>query len=87
MVTLLETLAVYLRENANLRRSAEALFVHVNTVTYRLRRIETLTSLSLGDGSDRLVAQLAIEVIRTQPAGDRRVGLAPLVARVAGDGP
>jgi len=82
----LETLAVYLRENANLRRSAEALFVHVNTVTYRLRRIEALTGLSLGDGSDRLVAQLAIEVIRTGPVSERRSALARPSERVAGDG-
>ena len=63
---LLETLAVYLGENANLRRTADALFVHVNTVTYRLRRIESLLQISLTNSDDRLVAQLATELARTR---------------------
>ena len=44
---LVDTLAAYLRQSGNLRRTAEELFVHVNTVSYRLHRIEMITGLSL----------------------------------------
>lgn len=66
---LVETLAAYLRVNGNLRRAGEELFVHVNTVAYRVRRVEEITGLDLANSEDRLLAQLAIEALRTLPVG------------------
>jgi len=66
--TLVDTLGAYLRQNANLRRTAEELYVHVNTVSYRLHRIEMITGLSLSSAADRLLAEIAIESLRVLPA-------------------
>ena len=65
--TLVETLSAYLRQNANLRRTADELYVHVNTVSYRLHRIEMITGLSLSSAPDRLLAEIAIESLRVLP--------------------
>ena len=59
----LRTLAVYFRENGSLQRAARELRVHPNTVTYRLNRVEALTGLDLGRYQDRLMAQVALEIM------------------------
>ncbi|WP_169801236.1 PucR family transcriptional regulator, partial [Streptomyces kanamyceticus] len=45
--TLLHTLETYLAHNGSWARTAEALHLHVNTVHYRIQRIETLTGRDL----------------------------------------
>ena len=60
---LLRSLAVYLRENGSLQRAARELHVHPNTVTYRLNRVEAITGLDLGRYQDRLMAQVALEIV------------------------
>jgi sugar diacid utilization regulator len=60
---LLRTLSVYLRENGSLQRAARQLHVHPNTVTYRLNRVESITGLDLGRYQDRLMAQVALEIV------------------------
>jgi PucR family transcriptional regulator, purine catabolism regulatory protein len=59
----LETLACYFRENASLQRAARALHVHPNTVSYRIHRVEEITGLDLGSYRDRLMAQVALEIL------------------------
>ena len=39
----LRTLAAYLRYHGNVQNAARELIVHANTVSYRLRRIQTIT--------------------------------------------
>jgi len=58
-----KTLAVYLRENGSLQRAAAQLHVHPNTVTYRLNRAAEITGLDLGRYQDRLMAQVALEIM------------------------
>jgi DNA-binding PucR family transcriptional regulator len=41
----METLRTYLDSDLDVSRTAEALYVHPNTVRYRLRRISELTGL------------------------------------------
>ena len=60
---LLRTLAAYLRENGSLQRAARELHVHPNTVTYRLNRVESIAGLDLGRYQDRLMAQVALEIV------------------------
>jgi sugar diacid utilization regulator len=62
--SLLETLAAFLSANGNLRRAGDELFVHVNTVSYRMKRIEEITALDLDSSADRLLASMAIEALR-----------------------
>lgn len=46
---LLETLIVYLRENRNLGKTAEVLYIHRNTIKYRVKRIEEILGCDLKD--------------------------------------
>ena len=59
----LETLACYFRENASPQRAARMLHVHPNTVSYRIHRVEQITGLDLGSYRDRLMAQVALEIL------------------------
>jgi len=62
------TLATYLHANENLRRTAAEMHLHVNTVNYRIRRIEAITGLGLADPRQRLLAQVAVEALRVLSA-------------------
>ena len=57
---LVDTLEAYLRTHGNLNAVARQLFLHRNTVRYRLRRIAKLTGADLDDPDTRLGLQLAI---------------------------
>lgn len=61
--TLIETLRVYLEEDASVARAARRLFVHRNTVRYRLEQIERLTGRSLESTPDRVQLWLALHVV------------------------
>jgi sugar diacid utilization regulator len=66
---LLATLACYFRENSSPQRTARAMHVHPNTVAYRIRRIQEITGLQLGSYRDRLMAQVALEIIDALGSG------------------
>jgi purine catabolism regulator len=61
---LLHTLQVYFAHNGNLSQAAEALFVHRNTLIYRMDRIAALTGANLDDPEIRLAMQLALHIYR-----------------------
>ncbi|MDO9484439.1 MAG: helix-turn-helix domain-containing protein [Actinomycetota bacterium] len=63
---LLQTLACYLEESPSLESSARALFVHPNTVRYRLRRVSELTGLSAQDPRDAYSLRMALTLGRTR---------------------
>jgi sugar diacid utilization regulator len=58
----LTTLACYFRENNSPQRASRILHVHPNTVAYRVKRIEEITGLRLDNYTDRLIAQVALEI-------------------------
>ncbi|HXR54286.1 MAG TPA: helix-turn-helix domain-containing protein [Acidimicrobiales bacterium] len=60
---LVETLDAYLRANSSSRHAASRLFVHVNTVTYRVRRAETIIGRKMDDADDRLLVLTALKVL------------------------
>jgi PucR C-terminal helix-turn-helix domain/GGDEF-like domain len=59
---LFETFRVWLDNNASVRASADALFVHPNTVRKRLHRIERRTGRTLSSPRDVIELTLALEV-------------------------
>lgn len=59
----LSTLACYFRVNNSLQRASAELHLHRNTVSYRVRRVEELTELDFRRYSDRLMAQVALEIL------------------------
>jgi purine catabolism regulator len=61
---LIHTLEAFFAHNGNLSQTAEALFIHRNTLTYRIERIVAITHLDLDKPENRLAAQLALHIHR-----------------------
>lgn len=61
---LVETLAAYLESGGSVEAAARLLFVHPNTVRYRLRRITDLTGLNPTDPRDGYTLRLALTLGR-----------------------
>ena len=57
---LVDTLATYLEQGSSLEATARMLFVHANTVRYRLRRVTELTGYSPSDGRDAFTLWISI---------------------------
>jgi hypothetical protein len=61
---LLETLVTFLDQGLSVEAAARSLFVHANTVRYRLRRIHEVTSYSPTDPRDAYALRLAVTLGR-----------------------
>ena len=61
---LLETLSVYLEQASSLEGAARMLFVHPNTVRYRLGKIADLTGYDLTDPHDGHTVRIALALGR-----------------------
>ncbi|MBN1402730.1 MAG: helix-turn-helix domain-containing protein [Anaerolineae bacterium] len=59
---LVRSLEVFFERNANASETARALYVHRNTLNYRLQRIVEITGLDLNDAEARLAFQLALKI-------------------------
>jgi sugar diacid utilization regulator len=57
------TLGAFLRNNASPQATARELAVHVNTVSYRLQRIQSISGLRLDESEDRLLAGVALKIL------------------------
>jgi len=58
-----ETLKVYLECNCNLLRTAERLFLHKNTLLYRLNHIRSIIRCDLNDADERLLLMLSFKLL------------------------
>lgn len=61
---LLVTLGALLSRNMNLRRTADDLFFHYNTIRHRLQRLQTLLKDGLDDHERRLLISMAVATVR-----------------------
>lgn len=61
---LIETLVVYMEQNRNLGKTAEALYIHRNTMKYRIGRIEELLECNLKDDKTAFNIMICIEAGR-----------------------
>jgi DNA-binding PucR family transcriptional regulator len=71
--SLFRTLEEFLHRRGNISASAEALFVHPNTLRQRLRRIMEISELDLRR-DDWLMVEIAVKLVKLQEA----LGTAPL---------
>lgn len=60
---LLETLKAYLMNNCSIKETAAVLHVHINTLHYRLKRINELTGLSLKDTENLVSFYLSLNFL------------------------
>ena len=70
--TLLETLAAYFHHGSSIEATARALFVHPNTVRYRLRQVAETTGYSPSDDRDAFTLRIALVLGRQSGRGDQR---------------
>jgi DNA-binding PucR family transcriptional regulator len=63
---LLDTVAAFLETGGSLEGAARALYVHANTVRYRLRKVSELVGLDVLQPRDAQVARTALVLGRTQ---------------------
>lgn len=59
---LMETLETYIAHRCDLKRTADALFVHKNTLRYRLKKIEEILEINIEDFNDILSLMLAFKI-------------------------
>jgi DNA-binding PucR family transcriptional regulator len=60
----LTTLIAFLDHGGSIEASARALYVHANTVRYRLRRIQEVSGYNPSNARDAYVLRLAVTVGR-----------------------
>ncbi|GEL08999.1 CdaR family transcriptional regulator [Salisediminibacterium halotolerans] len=61
---LLETLMIYIKENQHLKNTARRLHIHINTLHYRLKKIETLTGSPVKQSDTFVSLYLALLFLR-----------------------
>lgn len=66
---LIRTMEVYFDHNGNFSQAAEALFIHRNTLIYRMERISEISGLDLDNTETRLAVQLALRIHRMMSSG------------------
>jgi len=59
---LIDTFIVYDNQNGNVSQAARVLNMHRQSLLYRLRKIETLTNLSLDNPDDIFLLSISIKV-------------------------
>jgi PucR family transcriptional regulator, purine catabolism regulatory protein len=63
---LVETMSAYFNHHGNISQTAESLFIHRNTLLYRLERIQELTGQDLERADMRLAFHLALKLWQLQ---------------------
>nr|WP_275899500.1 PucR family transcriptional regulator ligand-binding domain-containing protein [Bacillus piscicola] len=59
---LIHSLKTYFHLNESLSKTAKELFIHVNTMKYRLQKIKALTGLSMQNSEDKLMIQIGLKI-------------------------
>jgi purine catabolism regulator len=60
--SLIHTLLIYFDQHENVRKTAQKLYTHHNTVIYRLERVKELLGVDLQEADDRLQLQIALKL-------------------------
>jgi purine catabolism regulator len=60
----IHTLETFFQHNGNLSQTAEAMYIHRNTLIYRLERIASMLHIDLDKPENRLAVQLALYIHR-----------------------
>ena len=60
--SLLETFRCYMQNNHNIAKTAQMLFLHRQTLLYRLKKIESLTGISLSNHEETLFLEVCVKI-------------------------
>lgn len=91
---MMDTLYEYLENSANTQRTAKSLYIHKNTLLYRLERIRSIIGNDLSSGEDLFMYHLSFRVLiylglfspKQQPltTGKEKTAAPPCLNRVSG---
>ncbi len=70
--SLVKTVEAYFDHHGNISQTAESLFVHRNTLLYRMERIEELTGINLDQANMRLALHLSLKLWQLRPDSERQ---------------
>ncbi|MCM3762323.1 PucR family transcriptional regulator ligand-binding domain-containing protein [Alkalihalobacillus oceani] len=63
-LNLVETLEQYFKHNESLTETAKDLYIHVNTLKYRLQKIKTISGLNLQKTEEKLMLNMGLKIHR-----------------------
>jgi len=61
---LVRTLEVFFEQDGNIKKTAEKMYVHYNTIRYRIERIQAITGMDLNNGHHKLDLQIGLKISR-----------------------
>ncbi|WP_372997441.1 PucR family transcriptional regulator [Lutispora sp.] len=61
---LIETLRMYFECGGNLKKVSEKMYIHYNTILYRIHKIQQITNLDLSNPNDRLNLEVSLKIMR-----------------------
>lgn len=61
---LINTLEKYYEVNRNLKLTSKKMFTHYNTILYRIKKIEELTGVNLGNPENALNLEIAVNILK-----------------------
>ncbi|GGH88609.1 purine catabolism regulator [Pullulanibacillus pueri] len=59
---LVETIEAYFQQNENLKEASQALYIHVNTLKYRIQKVSTITGYHLNHSDGKMMLQLGLKI-------------------------
>lgn len=68
--SLVRTLEAFFECGGNLRKMAEKLFTHYNTVSYRIERIQQILGVNLDNAQDRLNLEIGLKITKISDCGN-----------------
>jgi len=60
---LIETLKMYFECGGNLKKVSERMYIHYNTILYRIHKIQQITNLDLSNPNDRLNLEVSLKIM------------------------
>ena len=60
---LIRTLSMYFECGGNLKRVSEKMYIHYNTILYRIQKIQQITKLDISNSNDRLNLEVSLKIM------------------------
>ncbi|MDV4151417.1 PucR family transcriptional regulator ligand-binding domain-containing protein [Clostridium sp. AL.422] len=60
---LVKTLKQYFKFNGNMKKISEKMYMHYNTIVYRVNKIKAITGLDIDESDNRLNLQIALKIL------------------------
>ncbi|NLM42968.1 MAG: hypothetical protein GX201_02960 [Clostridiales bacterium] len=60
---LIKTLSMYFECGGNLKKVSEKMYIHYNTILYRINKIQQITNMDLSNSNDRLNLEVSLKIM------------------------